>query len=258
VKIDWTILNAYVDGELDAARAAAVAAAIAASPELAARTASLNRLKAATAQLQPAALPAHGNPARGRRPALRPAAIAAALAMLVAVAALGLWQPWRGGDPAWLVEAVGLHERWLADGAADHDGAVAAALPALARLAPDLGDAKLHLTHAERLADGDFFGYVGIHGCHVGLWTGPAEAAGADSADSIDVGAPRPMRRDAVHAFAWTDRGRRHLLMAHGMPDARLGRLAGLVAEILRRDRRLDEPLRLALQETAGMAPPCA
>lgn len=259
MKIDWTVLNAYVDGELAAQEAAAVAAAVAATPDLAARVASLQRLKTATAQL--ASTPAPMSPARHAAPqraaafrpaALRPLAIAALAALVVAAVALGLWQPWRSGDPVWLAEAVAIHEHWLGDGR--DGGLVAAALPAVLRRAPDLNDAKLHLVHAERLNDGSFFGYEGIHGCHVGLWTGPVWT---DSA-ATDALAPRLLQRNGVHAFAWTDRGQRHLLMAQGMPDARLGRLAELVADILRRDRRLDEQLRLALQQTAGMAPPCA
>ena len=42
----WIELNAYVDGELDAARAETVAKAAAADPEVAAQIAALRRLKA--------------------------------------------------------------------------------------------------------------------------------------------------------------------------------------------------------------------
>ena len=47
MKTDWDKLNGYVDGELDAAGAAEVATSVARDPDIAARVATLHRLKAA-------------------------------------------------------------------------------------------------------------------------------------------------------------------------------------------------------------------
>ena len=105
---DWTKLNAYVDGELDAEGAAEVASAIARDPELAARVATLSKLKATAAAIPGEAVsppPAFLNAMRTRRaPLVRRAAVAASMLLMLAVA--GIWLPWsRLADPIQTVQS---------------------------------------------------------------------------------------------------------------------------------------------------------
>lgn len=52
MEISWVILNAYVDGELDRVMSAKVAAAVAQDATIAARVATLSKLKASVHQLE--------------------------------------------------------------------------------------------------------------------------------------------------------------------------------------------------------------
>ena len=109
-EIDPAILNAYVDGELDAAEAANVARAAADNPAVASRIAAMRELKAAVADAVPKrelSLPA---PASRLRWA---AGVAAMLAAFVAVGALlNLSAFWVSDGERWARLIADKHAEW--------------------------------------------------------------------------------------------------------------------------------------------------
>jgi anti-sigma factor RsiW len=258
VTIGWDHLNAYVDGELAPAEAARVAAAVARDPHLAARIATLSRLKATTAGLSP---PGEAPPAP--RPRASPSgwrfgALAASVAVMIAgAAALWSWSAGSGRQSAWLGEAVAAQHAWLDRGASLETGdRIEVALRAwdIARI-PDLSEARLSLVHVA-LVPGDgrpqgvLLGYQGIHGCHVGLWIGGTVSGLGD----------RPVKVESadVAGYAWRDAGTGYALLARGMDPGRLKLLADAVFRITRNGQRVDERIQTALRETTETGRPCA
>lgn len=249
--MDWQRLNAYVDGELDPAAAAEVAASIARSPDLAARVATLSRLKAAAVELEPGAEPP--TPRLRRWTPRRLAAMVAAAAVVVAIglgAALRL-APDRASGTAWLEGAVVAHAAWLDQKATD--GPAPAAV-ALGHGVPDLTDARLTLDRVTvsdgspgRPPAGTFAGYRGSRGCRVGLWI-------ADAAEGLGE-APSPIATAGLEGYAWRAGAIGYALVARGMDKARLAALADAVSRITHRQQRLDEALRTALRDTSAGTP---
>lgn len=257
MKPSWDQLSAYIDGELPADEAAAVAAAIAADADLAAQVATLTRLKARTAEAASAwDLPASPPPALavglgGRN--WRPAMIAASLAMAVALGVMAFILPLqdRQAEPALpLQAAIELHRNWIAAPAAgmqaDH---VAAA--ALAEI-PDLTAAGLTLSHiamsgAQR--QDVMFGFRGPRGCRVSLWVG----------NTLQDFTTVPTRRefDGLTGFVWRVEHRGYALLTRDMNPQRFATLASAVARITREQFRVDALTRMALRQSADPALPC-
>ena len=252
--IGWNELNAYVDRELGAAEAAEVAAAIARDPSLAARVATLSRLKA-EASAEPA--PNDAPPLAARRLAPRarsrwtPAAIAASIALVAAVGvgALSLRSP--AADP--VAATVSAERAWLSGAA--QAGPASGVQIAVAQAAegglPDLSAAELKLVYlaTDPVEDGRrgvFAGYVGPRGCRLGLWIG---RSGEEGPASRDLG--------PVRIRAWTDGPRAYALMSQTVDLDRLTRMSVAVADLIRAGRRSDERLRLALREAAKTGAPC-
>jgi anti-sigma factor RsiW len=255
VKLSWERLNAYVDGELGPAEAAEVAAAIARDRELAARVASLTRLKAVASSLppqqDPPPVPRLRPPAR-RRNLLLPTAAALVLALLAAIAGWS-WLPGPQQPDRWLAQAAAAHQAWI-DGETP-SGAPAEALAALASgnlvHVPDLSDAHLALVQlsAQPEAGSVFLGYRGIHGCQVGLWIGSAPP---------DLG-PQPLAVASgdIAGYAWRLGETGYALLSHGMDPDRLKLLAETVATIISRDDALDQDIRAALHNSTVIGAPC-
>lgn len=251
----WELLNAYVDGELNRATSAQVAAAAAADPSLAARVATLSRLKASVPTPD----------MRGRIPPLpqisqkrwlapsRLAAIAAALALIVAASVL--IRPDVGPPARWLEGALTEQRQWMASVAAGEAGEGPVTIKAATAARPlDLSDAQLKLVYAVPVSrmsgqNATFLGYRGPHGCMVGLWIGPPQ-------DGLGT---RPAARDAgpVVVRAWRDNFHGYALIAKGMDPARIDGLAAAVARLVDPGQFFDDGIRIALRDVAQTGSPC-
>lgn len=261
----WDMLNAYVDGELDAASAAQVAAAVAGDPDLAAQVATLTRLKASTANAMPADMsdmspPAMPQPRYRRRPLASLALAAASLLLALGLGAATLISVWpaRDNTPTALLAAAGLHRAWIND----PSGAVGPS-PATTPLAlteiPDLSAAGLTLSHVvpaavpgeRRMGQGGgiLVGFRGPRGCRVSLWIG--EALPDFTAE------PAQQRVDGLSAFVWRVEHKGYALMTRDMDAQRFVTLASAVARITRERFQVDTLTRMALQQSADPALPC-
>ncbi|MEQ9171316.1 MAG: hypothetical protein RLN77_10210 [Rhodospirillales bacterium] len=252
--ITFELLNAYVDGELDAARAAEVARAVADDPALAREVAALSRLRLAVAdgmETPDIALP---QPHRGRR---RVPAIAAAIALLLllggGVFLSGTNRP--ETQAAWLSDVWRAHHAWPAEATANtplvparHAGALAEAY------VPDLTASRLTLVHSEvrPLADGTqalLAGYRGSRGCKVSLMAFPSQGGLID--------ALRPFRRDGQEAYGWRAGGLDYVLLSDGMESRRFGLLAQSVQAGSHRHAPFDAKTRTALRQSRDRSAPC-
>lgn len=260
-KPSWTDLNAYIDGELPPGAAAEIAAAIAEDARLATEVAALARLKAAASDalaIDPTEVP----PIRLPRPAARPVsrlgwcrpAIAAGL-LLAVVIGLASWSlaPNSHATGVWLAAIETRHVGWLADDPhpkpIDGDAIVLASAADSPRRVPDLGSAGLSVAYLSVDASGRmpglYVGYVGVNGCRLGLWIGPApEALPADLTE----------RRDAeTHSFTWRVGDTAYTVLARDMDERRLTAIAGY----LERLTRAGPEMRLAGIEDDAADAPC-
>lgn len=254
--MSWEVLNAYVDGELAPAAAADVAAAIARDPDVAARVASLSRLRATTRSLTlDMSAPAPRPP--GRRPGF-PARFAALAASLVIVAGFGaaIWSfSWTSQDGGSLSAAVAAHHAWLADAKPTRGGRLQVEMAgASANALPDLTLASLTLVHlsldpAIRKGGGVLAGYVGPNGCRVGLWIAPHRGPTH----------PQPVAddRDGLMIRRWSGTEADYALLGRDIDSLRLDRIAALVAGLTRMDPVIRRDQIAALDEARSSAPAC-
>lgn len=255
-------LNAYIDGELSPQHGAKVARAIAEDPEIAARVASLTRLKSALNGLaeempRPVALP---DPHR----TIRWLGIAASAGLFVAVGIVMLisYTPLGHQDDAWYREALAEHTNWVRDPALPDAREVDANLflASIERFGlpvqtPDLTSARLRLTYlryrpaTETAAAALHLGYTGRHGCKVTLWASAApEGLGTALTES---------RVDNLRGFLWRSGETGYALFATGMAERRFTVIASKVYEATRDRRGFDEDTRMALTGASSGAPPC-
>ena len=257
-------LNAYIDGELSPRDDARVARAIAQDPKIAARVASLTRLKSALSGLtdedgmhRPVVLPYSQRPLRWRR-------VAASVGFLVAagVALLALFPPFGAGDDGWYREALAEHTDWALDPALPDAQEVDANLFlasvdrfGLPVQTPDLTSAGLRLTYlryypaTETAAAALHLGYTGRRGCKVTLWV---------SAAPEDLGtALSESRVDNLRGYRWRSGATAYALVATGMAERRFTVIAGKVYEATRSRRGFDEETRMALRSASTSVPPC-
>ncbi|MHA1600303.1 MAG: anti-sigma factor family protein [Alphaproteobacteria bacterium] len=257
----WEQLNAYVDGELSAGDAAAVARDLAGDKILAEAVATLSRLKASTQEgIEPFALA----PSRPVRRPWHRMAIAASVAAGLIIAAMTSLVPWLGetAPPVWLASAWQVHGTWAQQETASPPAPVSSGvmLVALHRFGPqtylpDLSDARLTLSHLEIVKltnmDGDalHIGYLGNRGCQVSLILLPG--SGDLSADLVryDQGAKR--------GYAWRNGRRGFLLLAEGMDEDRLTLLADTLHRATLELRPFDDDTRIALRESRERSVPC-
>lgn len=257
------LLNAYVDGELSPEDDARVAKAIARDPVLAARVATLSRVKSALAGL--AGAPADPIHLPGRRRPRAMLAIAASVALLAAVMSSMLTdQLWYGGDDnGWHQEAATAHADWALEPTAPDAREVDANLylASLDRLnlpfqAPDLTSAKLRLTYLKLYEADTVFpaalhlGYTGRRGCQLTLWvTASPRTLETDLTE---------FREGKMRSFRWRQDKIAYALFATGMAENRFTMIADKVHEATRKMRGFDDETRMALREVSGKAPPCA
>lgn len=259
IKVTWEILNAYVDGELDRAMSAGVAAAAAQDATLAARIATLARLKACTLDydVSPVQIPAP--PVFSRklpRRLWRPAAIAAGVALVLAWGLLASGPPVRTTDEAWLTSALAVQRQWLTSVSQDsrRDRPLVTIGAATAAHAIDLSDADLNLVYATTMPplegnEAVFLGYRGLHGCMVGLWIGAPQNA----ADLM----PRTFDSGDIRVRAWRDNAAGYALLSKGMDPARIDQLAEAVMRITDPKQIGDDSIRTALREVKRTGASC-
>ncbi len=259
--VDWTRLNAYVDGELSPQEAASVANAAAADAEIARQISLLYKLKGdvgAALPLAPEGLAASAlAPARRTWPRraslLVPVAAVAALVAALLLAAL----PDRGAsDDDLLASAQRLHARWLARDEAQAAVQAPALMDSLTRfgrlpVVPDLESTGLAigLVDVFERASGPVLqiGYRGHRGCHLSMFVSAARLL-ADPAAPVE---------DPDRLHAWTAGELNYMLLARGMDRSRFDLIAGLVEGATRSRTPLDAADRLKLAENKRTSAPC-
>lgn len=254
---DWEALNAYVDGELDPARRAEVAARIARDPALARHAAALTGVKAAFAV--PDDVPAFdfGLPKAGGGRRLRWRAVAAAAVVVLAVSALWGADLGRQTDPAWLsVVATAHHSLAARQQGASPEAEQVAASAGFQSYVPDLAAAKLSLAAAIPIAvsgspDGMALHYTGTRGCRVTYVTFPSEGVAlTESLSQIET--------DGLTGYGWRVGAIGYALVARGMDPNRLKIIAVNVRAASRLHRPLDEASRTQLAQSRAESRACA
>jgi len=258
---DWQALNAYVDGELAAPKAASVAEAVGEDPAVERQVDALYRLKGATQGAFPTAPEGLvGAPSRTechRRAPLRSTVTALAIAATLAALWFGL-RPEPSTLPVGLLEtARGLHAEWLdssGDDAANPPATLIAALAHFRQLPaiPDLESARLTVVRvrfAER-PNGPVLqvGYLGRHGCHLSLFV------------FSDASLPEIMVRSnsgPERAYGWRANDLGYLLFARGMDGDMLDLIARTVEQQTRTRAPFDGDTREALADQKRNSSSC-
>jgi len=258
-KIDWQIINAYIDGALSAQDAAEVAKAVAGDASLAKQVATLTSLKAAVAgALQERAPDVTLHDASSRRWLPWVASIAWALIAGAVVLALML-------STEWMRPATGLstaeqaHQAWLQAGAGGSQKSEAGMLRTnlslleLDAYVPDLSKVNLSFNGIRRISShggGLHIGYVGPSGCMVSLVVLKLQAGLPDSLQRFERG-------DHV-AYGWSVGQASFYLLANRMDPLRFTEIAKVVHRLTRIRVPLDPQSVLALNQARQSAGPCA
>lgn len=259
IKITWDVLNAYVDGELDRVMSARVAAAAAQDTTLAARIATLSKLKASTPGSGILAHQIPPPPAVAKRRHLvswRTYAIAAGLTLILAAGILTQEYRVPKAEDLWLAGALAAQRQWISSTSqsASPDRPIVTIGAATAARALDLSDADLKLVYAATMppvagSGAMFLGYRGPHGCMVGLWIGAPQ----NSMDS----APKTLDAGDIRVRAWHDQVTGYALLSEGMDPARIDRLAEAVARLTDPGQIVDDSIHTALREVTRTGLAC-
>lgn len=253
--MSWERLNAYVDGELAPADAAAVASAVAQDPGLASRVATLARLKANVTGLPQAGPPPFAIPERGmetRGTARRLAAIAATIALIAGMGS-AIWFASSGARD--MSATLMAHRPWLAGGEAPATAALSMELAgARSGALPDLSAASLRLVRLDVKPEPArkvevFAGYEGPNGCRVGLWVSPEASTNAVE--------PVRSEKNGISIRAWRSGDLGYAMVGIGIDEARLDLIAALAAKSLRNDGPASQQV-AALNESRAKGRPCA
>jgi len=234
-------LNAYVDGELGVADAAAVAAEIAEQPALGQTVASLHAVKSAVASTfdAPAELP----PLPAVRQRWRLAAIAASGGFALVAATVLIWLVVVGPNEQQMVleQAFQTYDTvFQAPGSPAEIDRVRGGMPV-----PDLTPAGLTVTAYRPAialggAEAVHIGYVGKRGCRLSLFIRKAGKASQ----------PMASRRDADGLVeAWRFGAHDYLLIARRMDRTRFGVIADALIMAIRDAVPLAPPMRVALAD---------
>lgn len=254
--LSWKTLNAYVDGELEAHMAAAVASAVALDLVLARRVATLSRLKANVAVRQSeynASSVLRVLPARSRRNTVCRRA-AAVLLLLATGLLIGFQFAGQSDQPEWLVAVVTAQRQWIAAVGLRSSSSYQIAIEAtLAGRPLDLSAAELRLVYAVPTpllaTQGSFLGYRGPHGCLLGFWTSSSAVPLPDR--------PIAMDRGDIEVRAWRHGADTFALLSKGMDPARLNRLAEIVAQLTDPSHSVDDTFQVALREVQHVGAAC-
>jgi hypothetical protein len=253
----WKALNAYVDGELPPADAAAIAEAIARDNILAGQAALLTNLKATvgecheTVNVKQALTRYH----RGRRRL----AWAAAFLIGAFLVSLSMVADFRDPGGSSLLAARAVHEQWVKAGPGIPSPSAGKRLKTsltelgLAAYVPDLSSAKLRFAHLRRVpmttGEGLHIGYLGLNGCMVSLVVAP------DAGDLEETLVMYDSARGPAYGWRVGDYG--YFLMGDRMAPARLSVIAEILLMATRERAVIGEPMLLALQRSREANPPC-
>lgn len=233
-------LNAYVDGELDAAEAAEVAALIASDRDAARLVAMMARVKSGVRDAFPSSLET-GDVLPGRRP--WPARALAAACLLLTVAATS-WILLRPPAPPGDIIAMALqyHDGWH-NAVADRPEA-ASVTPDFT--VPDLTAAGLTVSTVQTgvalgAVTAAHVTYEGSRGCRLSLYAYPAQPGVPEI--SADLGAETLIER-------WNAGALDYLLIARLMDGRRFGVIAAALREATSRALPMDDRTRTAMSRT--------
>ncbi len=251
--IDYETLTAYVDGELDTARAADVLAAAARDPAVARELSALSRLKATIASDAP---PVDLEIEAPRRSPRMIGAVAACLALFIAVAAsltIVFKYEGHGVDTAWLQRAHGSWSLAAMPVAPSRISGRAAVLDPAAYV-PDLTSAKLFIAHVGSVpgptgGHATLIGYRGTRGCKVSLIVVADADAFSDEMTALNVSSHR--------GYAWRAGTRGYVVFAEGMAEDRFTLIARSVRDASLRHLPLDSGTQQALGESRAKSVPC-
>ena len=254
-------LNAYVDNELPADRAADVAQAIARYPDVAEQVATLSRLRSVLGkccEVPELTVPRAGKPRLNRPRWL----VAACLGFLFVCAAL-LGYPFveQRAGPTWLTAAWHLHDDWTPPprGFAERPDkwlvqATGQGAEFAAVYVPDLSATKLSVVFVDTDADvsGEpavVIGYTGTRGCKLTLIA--SNGLGESSVE------PRLYSKGKRSAYGWRVGTMGHLLVADGMDSTRLDLIVQSIYRSSIERLPFDEKERTALLENRQKSKPC-
>jgi anti-sigma factor RsiW len=255
-RISFETLNAYVDGEMDAAAAADVARAIARDPALAHEVAALSRLRSAVAEsieAPPITIPAPPSITDRRT------AIAASVALMVFIAGSFLVSTLdRGPGVSWLARTWQVHRGWSLEGVATPDRAT----PQFAQFAeavpgayvPDLSASRLSLVHAAVVPftgrrQALLAGYRGTRGCRISLLIFPSPGSLGEAIE--------PLRDGGNEAYGWRSGSLGYVILSDGMDSERFRLLAETVLHASRQHLPFDKKTRIALRNSRDKRAPC-
>lgn len=260
---DWQMLNAYVDGELDAAEAAYVAEAAGQDPEIAEQISLLYQIKGLSHETFAGQIPEDLSGIKLDLPFWRRAPIVMAAAALIFAMVVGgsLWLERSGSSAEAKAIAIArvMHGEWLKnDSVQSEQKSTAVLVNALTQfqgmpVIPDLESGQLHIARVKysRQERGDVLqiGYRGNHGCHVSLFIFSNGRMPA-KLTAIEHGKER--------AYAWEIGKMGYLLFAVGMDPNRLDLLARKIETQTRSRRPFDSLTREALAESKRESASCA
>lgn len=253
-------LNAYVDGELSAERAADVARYIARDPAIARQVAALARLRSVLPQVID--VPALEIPAEPRRHRFQMITLAAAcVAVLLLVSGAAVYLTERTAASPWLEAALVAHDAWRLP-PADRSGALGGVrLDAVVQenhpsgaYVPDLSASKLSVVFvdANRKVLGRpsiVIGYAGTRGCKVTLLASVGASQETDEVRFLTLG--------GSSAYGWRSGEVDYLLIAKGMDRQRFDLIAKSVFRATKERSPFDEDTRLALLDSRRKSKPC-
>ncbi len=254
-EISFEILNAYVDGELDAARAADVALAVAGDAALARQVAVLSRLH--SVMIEAAEIPdIIFNPPPERR-SLRPL-FAACVAFLVftagALAVAGIYQ--QPPLPQWYVAVSDAHSDW------PRENSTAAIRPAgfsgsgvfRGAFIPRLDAAKLTISSIDESAgptgaEQITVRYRGTRGCRITLFI---------SAEALAFPLEKKLfKQGRRRAYAWRNGKYGYGVIAEGMDVSRYRLIVETMYGAIRRYQPIGSEAQIALGESRRRSAPC-
>ncbi|WP_404863182.1 hypothetical protein [Georhizobium sp. MAB10] len=251
--IQFEMLSAYVDGELDAATAARVAEAAAANPAIASAIARLQNLRASVADSMPEFIHLPTATARQRKAKWSPLYRIATAASVAILLVGGLTVFTQSSDLPRLAEelapAVAIHDRWLESSHTTMPLEAVTAVP-LDRL---LGAAGLRLVLKDRtsLIDGNeavHSRFIGERGCRLSLFE--SEATQSADPDRMDIS-----HEGALLLARWTDGSLAFVVVARDMDPIRFATIAGALREISQLDA--PPPIEELIASVSSARQPC-
>ncbi|VVT25851.1 hypothetical protein [Rhizobium sp. EC-SD404] len=225
---DFETLSAYVDGELDAQHAAAIAALAARDPAIASHLAKIHQLRSAVSRLSSdvVVLPLPGS-MQGRWGVRSSRWVAFAAAIACVVAGSLVTGPWlefgEDSNAIGLESIISAHDDWLRTGRGQ---LLSASLPEsqTVDLLAAAGLVQVHYDERQMIGGVDMThsGFVGAKGCRLSLFRGSLAVKEAAITGEISDG--------DLHVASWTGGAFRYVVVARSMDEGRFA----LVVDALR------------------------